>query len=154
MEKWDTIVHPSAGVTAGIPAGASFHFVAMLSDMNMSPEKGRAYIDTIVGYYAPRAYAALELAPDSTTSVPLLDKAEVNLQISPNPSYGLLTIQSHPDYEMKSVRILDLTGKVVLARTAVNASQIEINHGNLASGTYITEIRFKEGVVTQKVLLH
>lgn len=152
-ERWDTVPFPGA-VDLGLPEGTSFHQVALLSDMNMSPEKGRTYIDTIMGYYAPRAYAALQLAPDSTTSVVLLDKTEVSLQISPNPSYGLITIQSNPDHEMKSVRILDLTGKVVLSRPVVNASQIQIDHTNLTAGTYITEIRFEKGLVTEKVLLH
>jgi len=153
MEKWDTIVHPNAG-TGNIPAGASFHFVASLSDMNMSPEKGRTYIDTIMGYYAPRAFAALGLGPDSTTSVTLLDKTEVSLSISPNPAYDQINIRSNPEFEMQSVRILDLTGKLVINRPQVKSSQVEIDLSNLASGTYIAEIRFEKGVVTEKVLIH
>ncbi|MCB0689180.1 MAG: T9SS type A sorting domain-containing protein, partial [Saprospiraceae bacterium] len=152
-EKWDTIPFPGA-VDLGLPEGTSFHQVALLSDLNMSAEKGRAYIDTIMGYYAPRAYEALGLSPDSTTSVTLLNRSQVSLQISPNPSYGLINIQSSPDFEIKAIRIIDLSGKVVLTRPSVNASQIQIDHSGLATGTYIAEIRFEEGIVTEKVLLH
>lgn len=153
-ERWDTVPFPGA-TGLGLPEGTSYHQVALLSDMNMSAEKGRTYIDTIMGYYAPRAYAALGLTPDTTTtSLTLLDKSQVSLQISPNPSHGLLTIQSHPDYEMRSIRILDLSGKIVLNRPSVNSTQIQIDHTGLSTGTYITEIRFDKGVVTEKVLLH
>ena len=152
VERWDTIVHPSAGAGL-IPAGASYHFVSSLSDMNMSPEKGMTYIDTIMAYYAPRAYAVLNLSPDSTTAVTLLDKTEVSLKVSPNPSFGLLNIESNPDFEMKSVRILDISGKMVLNRPQVNASQLQIEHTSLTPGTYVAEIRFEKGLVTEKVLL-
>lgn len=151
-EKWDTIVHPNAG-TGGLPAGVSYHDVALLSDMNMSPEKGRTYIDTIMGYFAPRAAALLALNPP-TTSVTLLDKAQISLTVSPNPSSGLLTLQSHPDFEMKSVRILDVTGKSVLIQPRVNSSKVQIEHIQLSAGTYFVEIRFEKGIVTEKVLLH
>jgi hypothetical protein len=152
VEKWDTIVHPNAGM-GGLPAGVSYHFVASLSDMTMSAEKSRTYIDTIIGYYAPRAFEALGL--DSTiNSVPQLDKSLVSLLVSPNPSYGRLTFQSSPDFEMQAVRILDITGKLVLNRPSVRASQLEVDHSGLAPGTYLVEIRFEKGIVTEKVILH
>ncbi|MBK8505144.1 MAG: T9SS type A sorting domain-containing protein [Saprospiraceae bacterium] len=151
-EKWDTIPFPGA-VALGLPEGTTFHFVASLSDMKMSSEKGRTYIDTIMGYFAPRAFEVLNLRP-ATTAVTLLDRSVVSLSVSPNPSYGLLTLQSNPDFEMKSVRILDVTGKTVLNRPAVNASKVQIEHNHLTSGTYLVEIRFEKGIVTEKVLLH
>jgi hypothetical protein len=108
-----------------------------------------------MGYYAPRAYAVLGLSPDtSSTAVPLLDKTQVSLKVSPNPSYGLLNIETNQDFEMKSVRILDLTGKVILNRPSVNATQLQIEHRNLTPGTYLVEIRFDKGVVTEKVLFN
>lgn len=153
IEKWDTIVHPNAGM-GNIPPGVSYHFIASLSDMTMSAEKSRTYIDTIIGYFAPRAVEALGLAPDTTLSVPQLDKSQVSLLVSPNPSYGRLTLQSSPDFEMQAVRILDITGKLVLNRPLVRASQLEVDHGSLAPGAYLVEIRFEKGIVIEKVILH
>lgn len=148
---WDTIVHPSAGMGA-IPAGASYHFVASLSDMNMSPEKGRTYIDTIIGYFAPRAYLALGL--DDETSARYVSKEEVGLIVSPNPSYGDLTIQTDALSPMLSVRIADITGKTVLQRRNVNTSLYQINHQQLTPGTYVLEVKLEKGLVSQKVVLN
>ena len=120
----------------------------------MSPEKGKTYIDTIMGYFAPRAYEALGLSPDSTTAVAQLDRSQVSLIASPNPSSGLLTIESGIEYEMRSVQIYDVAGKLVLRRTNVNANQIRINHTALNAGTYFVEIRFDKGVITEKVLFN
>lgn len=152
VEKWDTIVHPNAGITPGLPPGATYHFVALLSDMNMSPEKGRTYIDTIIGYYAPRAYAALGL--DAISSIPQLDKAQVSLSIAPNPSHGQFYLQTSPDFEMRSVRILDISGKMVMNHRNIRTSQLQINHTGLAPGTYLVEIGFDKGRVTEKVVLY
>lgn len=51
---WNTIPHPSV-------AGATVHQVNLSSNPKMSATRARTYIDTLVGYFAPRAYAQLDL---------------------------------------------------------------------------------------------
>ncbi|MDH3243389.1 MAG: T9SS type A sorting domain-containing protein [Saprospiraceae bacterium] len=147
---WDTIVHPSAGM-GPIPAGASYDVVARLTNAMMSPEKGRAYIDTIVGYYAPRAFAALGLG--TSTDVTNLDRTEVGFSVGPNPSAGLLRMQSDSKNPMLRARIVDITGKTVWYHHQLNVSQYEVNHQGLSPGMYILEVGFDEGTVVEKIMV-
>lgn len=65
---WSTVKHPSPPV-----AGATVHQVALSSAPLTTATRGKLYCDTIIGYFAPRAYAQLELdkfvPPPPTTKV-------------------------------------------------------------------------------------
>jgi Secretion system C-terminal sorting domain len=52
---WSNIKHPSV-------AGASIHQVALQGAPLTTATRGKLYCDTIIGYFAPRAYAQLDLA--------------------------------------------------------------------------------------------
>jgi hypothetical protein len=51
---WSTIKHPS------VP-GANIHQVALQGAPLTTPTRGKLYCDTIIGYFAPRAFAQLDL---------------------------------------------------------------------------------------------
>lgn len=140
---WDTI--PSLAVPA-----LTFHQVGLLSNP-MSPEKGRAYIDTIMAYFAPRAVLALGLGDTTSTSVQRLDRQDVGLVISPNPSKGFFQARSLADKPMQQIRILDYAGRTLLERRNLQTNEYSIDHTHLPSGLYLVEIRFKEGRVVEKI---
>ncbi len=69
-----------------------------------------------------------------------------NFSVYPNPANDYLTIQAQ-DIEIKSIEIVDLTGKVVYSKT-MSGSQLErFSTQNLSSGFYIVRVnetsRFK-----------
>ncbi len=145
---WDTIPHPRPPMGF---EGASFHQISLLQNADMSAEKGRAYIDTIVGYYAPRAFAALGLG--TSTNVTNLDRTEVGFSVGPNPSAGLLRMQSDSKNPMLRARIVDISGKTVWYHHHLNVSQYEVNHQGLSPGMYILEVGFDEGTVVEKIMV-
>jgi alpha/beta superfamily hydrolase len=51
---WNTVPHPSV-------AGATVHQVSLSTQPLMSATRARTYIDTLVGYFSPRAYLQLDL---------------------------------------------------------------------------------------------
>jgi hypothetical protein len=59
---WSAVPHPS------VP-GASVHQVALQGAPKTSATRAKLYIDTIVGYFAPRAFAQLDLDKLTTTEV-------------------------------------------------------------------------------------
>jgi hypothetical protein len=56
IKKYDSIPHPNPAA-----GGLSIHKVALASVPDASPAKGRRYLDSIVGYFAPRAYVSMKL---------------------------------------------------------------------------------------------
>ncbi len=149
---WNAIPHPNAG-QGGVPAGATYHVVASLSNPTMSAEQGRAYIDTIMGYFAPRAAALFGLVADELLSVPELNKRDIGLSVWPNPSSGTFQIRTDVDHPMQSIRIYDVSGKIALQRPRLGVNQIEINHHTLPGGLYYIEIILDKGRVVEPVLL-
>ena len=149
-EFWGGIEHPTAG-TGAVPEGASYDDVSRFSSPTASAERGRAYIDTIIGYYAPRAYLALGL--DSvTTSVPSLNRGDVGLNVSPNPSPEIVRIQTNTDYPMRTVRVIDLSGRTVAQFDRVNNNYFEFYHQELPRGMYVMEVTFDEGRITERLV--
>jgi len=143
VERWDSVE---------IAPGVSFHQAELLDNPDMSPEKGRTYLDSIIGYFAPRAFAALELG-ESTSVEEVLNNERVDLQISPNPATNRVRFRSGRNYPMQDIEIYDLNGRLLRAQPGINAFQYDLLRKNLASGVYVAKVRFKEGVVSQKIIL-
>ena len=145
---WDTIPHPTP--PTGFE-GASFHQIGLLQNADMSAEKARAYIDTIVGYYAPRAFVALNLG--TYTDVTTVQKEDVGFVLGPNPSQGLLRMESDASSPMQHVKVLDVSGRTVLQERNLNTSNFELNHQGVSPGMYFIEVAFDKGVIVDKVVL-
>ncbi len=142
---WDSIPNPSA-------PGLSFHQTASLTNANMSKENAQLFIDTIMGYFAPRAYAALDLAALTTSTQEVLSGATVNLRVGPNPASEEVVFQTDADYPMKAFELYDINGRLLKMSVNLNEQVLYLKRGSLSPGIYFAKIRFEEGIVTQKVI--
>lgn len=141
---WSQIPHPAD------PSGnTSFHQVALLTNANMSAEKGRRYIDTIVGYYAPRAYAALNLTSDVED---IISATDVELNTFPNPATDRVNIQTAEAFPVQDLYIYDMNGKYITGQFGLNSTQFNLYRGTLPKGMYVMKLRFKEGVVATQLM--
>lgn len=121
---------------------------------DMSPEKARLFIDTIIGYAAPRACLALGLSCNLSryTGTKNLDPATVGLNMVPNPAQDVIHLSTFTDFPIQSATILDINGRVYRTIEKVNSNQLTINRSNLNSGMYIVRLRFKNGEAFSKVV--
>ncbi len=83
----------------------------------------------------------------TTTSV--VDQSQLAVTIFPNPTSGLLTIQSETDLSGGAVDIFDLQGKL-LERQVIGANG-SVDLSALDSGIYILSLRMSTAQLTQKV---
>ena len=125
------------------------------SNPNFGPTKGRAYIDTIVGYMSPRIVAALQLNGDLVQVGDACDDGDAN---TVNDVYvGNCVCQGVPigmneNSRMLGYELFDATGRRV--RTAsVNALQFTLDRSGLQPGAYFLTIRMVDGLVTRKVTM-
>lgn len=73
------------------------------------------------------------------------------LLIFPNPSSGILNVQSNEKIE--SIEVFDLYGKSMVQFDSItNNAQIDL--GRLASGNYILQAKFATGTVQRKISIH
>jgi hypothetical protein len=147
---FDTIPHPFV-------AGFTINQVAVTGNVAMAdPVTGKAqammYIDTIMGYIAPRAYKALDLENWSGT-FDLLQGEEVGLELAPNPVVDFLNIETSVDNPMRMVEVFDVQGKLVDRITDIDASQYSYRINHTTAGLHLIYIHFDDGVVSEKVVI-
>ncbi len=149
---WSTQPHPSCGGVA--PPTCSFDFIARLNNPDASETKGKTYIDSIMGYFAPRAYAQLNLWSPACATVntdEVLTDADVSLMVSPNPSDADMLFTSNEENPMQSIELFDLSGRRIKTVT-VNNTNYTLTRDYFQTGMYIAKVRFEKGVVAQKVI--
>ena len=148
------------------------------SNPNFSGDKGRAYIDTIIGYMNPRIIAALALSDalvaegspcDDGDSLTVNDAYQAGcicegapigmaetelangLSLQPNPAHDVLRVVSEKG-TILGYELYDATGRRVRT-TNVNARQFTMDRTGLQAGAYFLTVRFADGSVTRKVAL-
>ena len=55
---------------------------------------------------------------------------------------------------MTRIELVDIAGRVCATYQDMNSSRFEVRRNNLAPGVYFARVQFKEGTVTQKVILN
>lgn len=129
--------------------GVTVHMASLPGNPDMGPEKGRTFIDTIMGYMCPRIavingdYTVDQLSVD--------DKLPSNAaNIYPNPAKNEITISVDNQFNVQSIRLMDITGREVKNITANNI--VRINVSDLQSGYYMINIQTSEGLISSKLI--
>ena len=150
---WSTQPHPSCGPI--MPPTCSFDAIGRINNPDASPEKGRLYIDTIMAYVAPRAFAALNLGEMSCNVGVnnVISANDVNLAIAPNPAANEMRFTSNEENPMEAIEIYNFAGQLVES-FRVEANNFTLNRRNISNGMYIAKVRFEKGIVSQKVIFN
>lgn len=147
---WGAIPHPSCPVA---PPTCSFHVIGLIGNNDMSPEKGRMYADSIIGYFAPRAYAALNLGSACVlnTNDPI-NADKVNLQIAPNPASSAVRFASDAEHQILNIQLFSISGQLIDSFVDINNNQFTLNRNGYGKGLYLAKVQFKDGIVTEKIM--
>ena len=141
---WSKVPHPSCPMGSTVDQ-CNFHTIGLLGNELMSEERGKIYIDTIMGYFAPRAYEALDL--DQIVNVNEVSNAEVGLSLAPNPASEVIML-STSKVPMNRVEVFTATGQLVKSYQNIEAYQQEIS--GLSPGLYIARVFVDKGFTSQR----
>lgn len=144
--------HPSSNGTP-IP-GSVMACLALTGNPDMSAAKGRAYIDTIQGYVAPRMVCALDLPGCTPNPAGVKENAAAsNVNIFPNPATTTIYFASKGS-SIQSIELFDLTGRMVKQVAGLNVTEYAIQRDGLTSGVYFAKIKSnKGGVITKRIVV-
>ena len=128
----------------------TIHQSGLLTNPDMSPEKGRRYVDTIFMVAAPRLCAGLGL-DCGFVGIDQIEAIEVNLLMSPNPASDFVNFTSDEDKMMQTLTIYNTAGRVVAHVDFIDSNQFTFNTHELPTGMYYAGMTFEEGTVIQKL---
>ncbi len=112
-----------------------------------SKPKALAFIDTIMGYFVPRAVVALGLE----TGVGIgTSRSEEFLHIYPNPTNDIVTIQTN-DPGLYSIEITSLNGQLIYSFISNRASQ-QVNLSPYPKGVYFVTVKSNISTITKKIV--
>lgn len=121
------------------------------SECDTMSARATTYMDTILNYFAPRAYAVLNL---TAAAYDLIPAEEVGLKIAPNPATAQVLIQTDAEFPISDMQVFDLNGRMVEQQVNVNHNQIRLERNSLPAGIYVVKLRIKDRVVAQKLVFN
>ena len=142
-------------VFCDLQPGVDLHTINLLDNPLMSEAQGMSYVDSIMGYFLPRACVALDLGCDISAFVSteeIITAADVNLTMAPNPASQEVVLRSDFNAPMLDVLMYDMGGRLVQSHMNISTDSYTLNRDNLSPGMYILKVRFEDGIVSQKLI--
>jgi len=85
------------------------------------------------------------------TSVAPVGSPKPVVSVFPNPTKGVITIQS--ENNLLNVSITDITGRVVVEKAGVNTNEVAVDLSRYGPGVYFINITNKRGLFVEKAIL-
>lgn len=126
---------------------------SMLTNPDMSAEKGRRYIDTVFQLAVPRLCLALDLGCNLGTNTTDLKPLEVGLQMGPVPARDYVNIRTNSAYPIQSAQVFDMQGRALMLQRDIQSSAYTLRLDGISAGSYIVRLQFEEGIVTTRLVV-
>ncbi len=114
--------------------------------------KALMYIDTIMGYFCPRAVNVLSLPGNTNPAGSVAENTNnVKFEMMPNPANEQFVINSN--VAIGEIEIYDITGKAVAAQNGLNQTRVVVRRGTLPNGFYLVKAKAGNQWITEKLIL-
>ena len=151
---WDwfdetVVVAAAAPLVGGAVAAQTIYDNALSGSPTMSPAQGRAYLDSIQGYLAPRMRQLIM----GDVGVEENDFLNSNTFVYPNPASDYVVVKTREGIRIKDVEIYSITGALVMAQTGLNKLSHQIDVDAMIPGLYLVKVITDNGMITRKVFV-
>lgn len=130
----------------------------LVGNPNMSYEKSKIYLDTILAFVRPRLVRTLQINPDFGSECIILETDEVitdniAIEVSPNPASEVVTFTAPSDYIIQNISVFDMKGSLVYAVSGVHHSSYTMGTAEFLSGIYLVRLQFDQGVAARQFVI-
>jgi hypothetical protein len=74
--------------------------------------------------------------------------------VYPNPAYNMLTIYTDASFTGdKTIRLLDMSGRLLLDEHTSSSAEINVNIENIPGGVYTIEVKNAQQKITRKIVI-
>lgn len=144
-EWWDrpTVQAITSVMVNGLPipsSGQKADSLSMLTNPLMTAAKGKAYVDTIVNFLAPRIAVQFDFLVQG-----LDDRFNLGdlVTVYPNPASEMVTVQT--PVAMQRIELVDMTGKSLWDEPVSGTTQHKISLGGIQKGFYLLYLTTTDG---------
>lgn len=114
-------------------------------------QTGGTYTVTLIVYHA---CGTLQTSSQVTVSgFSVAESEEAGFSLYPNPSKGEFSLKLHAAVVARSLKITDITGRVVYEQSVDNRQNIDLSLRHLPSGSYIVTVEDLSGQVIRRQLI-
>ena len=148
---WDeaTVLASAAPLVGAVPAQA-IHDNGVSGNPDMTSAKGKAYLDSIHGYLAPRMRQLIM----GDVGVEEADFVEANTFVYPNPANDFLVVKTREGIRITDVEIYNMAGSLVRTESGLNKLSHQINGiDQYTPGLYLIKVTTDQGLITRKALV-
>jgi hypothetical protein len=128
--------------------GETIHSNGLLTNPDMSATKARLYIDSIMGYLAPRLHTLLT---DVSISEAEKDFLDGNTFVYPNPAQDFIVVKTRENIRVQGIEIFGINGALVASEFDLNTLSRQINVSELPRGLYLVRVMTDQGFVSRKI---
>jgi hypothetical protein len=148
---WDATTElPIASVYLGAAGAQTMLDNSLSGNPDMTPEKGKAYLDTIHGYLAPRMRQLLM----GDVSIEEPDFLDENTFVYVNHDNDFMVVKTRQGIRINDIEIYNMSGALVRTENGMNKLSHQINGiDNLTTGVYLVKVTTSEGVTTRKAFV-
>lgn len=147
---WIKIQHPTCEPIP--PPVCSYYLNALFTNPDMSGQKGRAYIDTMLTFFKPR----LDLLFGTRTGIIRPVQNKQVFKIFPNPSRNTIYLEGSENAEFNTIQwtIYNYNGVKMTESTFVNADKMAIDLSpQLSNGMYFIRLKYGHHTETHKLII-
>jgi len=92
------------------------------------------------------------LYSDSNLNSAAFEERNPYVSVYPNPVNNSLTLKTAPNNQINSIKLYDISGRVILTKNEINTSSKKLNLEGLTSGSYFVKIATTKGTITKKII--
>jgi len=139
-------VGQTATLTASGAATYSWNTTATTTVISVTPTANTSY--TVTGFDANGCNSTFVVTQSVSVCTGISSNVNnVGFNIYPNPTNGILNIESNTDLNL--IEVIDPTGRVVLSESSKNSNKIILNMASLKNAIYLVRLTNTNGEVNQ-----
>jgi len=152
---WDSLDLQSVAPLYGISSfqASQIYLAGFFTNPDMSKSKAMRYIDTVMGYLAPRIVQNCQL-PGFISGVGEVNLIGNDVKMFPNPAEEYFILQlADASQQMKRLQLFDATGRLVKEISSINSNHVQMNRSDLVSGLYLLKIQLTDRELNGKLII-
>lgn len=109
-------------------------------------------VETIASVQAVHKFDNFVISAVDTVPLSTQDFISSKFNVFPNPINDVVNISNNESISIEQIQVFDISGKSVKTHSFTNVNEVQLNVENLASGSYLLQIKTNKGMAVKKIV--